>query len=196
MKFYNTKNYRTAVEESCKKTVKVVNIKYNDAIYKGLNKDIRFKHKVNMCIDKNIPIGRIFVYEREDGAFELLSGIKSLFVLKAKNAEETKVYVMNGITNHKDFVKKYNLKFTNFNNPKDTQEMIYFSDIIIPQVMREHRPRKQKVMDKVAKFKENKGIIKPVVVSKCDDIYMLEDGLISYNYLINHHQEWIPCIVK
>lgn len=187
-------NFKHAILDSVNEIIKVEDIKYNDNIYRKVDRDKRLKNKVKRAINTNESIGKIFVNKKEDGSFELISGIKSVLILKQLGNEYVNVYV-NDIKTHKEFINKYDIKFIKNKIPKNTQEIIYFSDIIIPSYMA--KPNFSKVIDKFHEFKSNNGIINPVSVIKKDDgRYLLKNGLISYNYLRKCGEEWIPCTIK
>jgi ribonuclease HI len=77
--------------------------------------------------------------------------------------------------------------------PEDMEKYIYIDDITISKKMRRCVPRESRKLNKYNKFLENGGIEQAIEVqSGVGGKYYLVDGYISYLWLKEQKEQWIP----
>jgi ribonuclease HI len=76
--------------------------------------------------------------------------------------------------------------------PIDMEKYIQYNKLIIPHVMVNSRPKESKRLNKYNKYKANNGIEKAIEVEQRGKKYIIVDGYISYLWLIEKGEYWIP----
>ena len=77
--------------------------------------------------------------------------------------------------------------------PEKMDRYIHYSDILISNLMKRCTPKENKKLNKFKKFSENNSIGKAIEVQRyVGGKYYLTDGYISYLWLREMNEQWMP----
>lgn len=76
--------------------------------------------------------------------------------------------------------------------PIDMEKYVQYNKLIIYPYFTKNKPKENKRVSKFNQYKENNGVEKAIEVEKRGKKYILVDGYISYLWLIEKGEYWIP----
>lgn len=138
------------------------------------------------------PNGIIIVNKTNKGYYVLISGLKWFKIAKLLNSN-IKCIVIEDRTTHLGFNEKYGVIEISTKQPDNIEKYIHYKDIVILDKMKNRKPSKEKKAEKFNQYTVNKGILKSIEVrQRPDGKYALIDGYISYLWLKENKERWIP----
>ncbi|NRU52484.1 hypothetical protein [Clostridium beijerinckii] len=182
----------------------IIEIKSNNiAVIEKIHREDRrisciAKQIADEMIENNKDLNKIIIVRKLETKFKgksyaLVSGLKWYYISKALKTH-VKCIVIDNIPRSK-FNRSIDFIETCKKQPKDNEQYIFYGDLRIPNSMlKENRqPRKEKLENKFESFNENNGVLKAITVRMTDNNkYWLVDGYISYLWLKEQKERWMP----
>jgi ribonuclease HI len=194
-------NYtKVTIYSDCKSIIETINNMLNNQKIKTKNK---LKDNLNEIINlmKSIADINIFSFKWMKG-HSLKENIKENYLHNKDVDKLAKKIALTLAEGLKDKTSKQSIELQKSlhgnpnmitKTPKDIEKYIYINDIIIPKRIRKCTPRENRKLNKFNVFWENGGIEKSIEVQSgvCGKYY-LADGYISYLWLKENNEKWIP----
>jgi len=191
----NFNDVQVIILSDCQSVVNII----NDFINKGKIK-AKVKETYNEVLDLIKSIGFKISLEwikghnsKDSSEYSIHNNIVDKI---ARKTAKTLVKELNIISNEPKKKKIINPTVDNrrilTKQPNDMEQYIQYNKLIIYPYFTKVKPKENKRIAKYNKYKENNGIEKAIEVEKRGKKYILVDGYISYLWLRECNEYWIP----
>jgi hypothetical protein len=155
------------------------------------NKDLGYA--LRAFREKQLELNKtIIVRKLSNKGYVLVSGLKWYRLAQLLNVN-IKCIVVDSKLSHCNFEKNIGIIQKHTKQPKDTEYFLNYKDLVILDIMKIRQPKREKKLAKFDIFGNNKGVESAITVrQRPDGKYALVDGYISYLWLKEQKEKWIP----